>query len=111
LRGDIIGQVGDDPGAFTAELGAGIEGLRVGVHDIEPAGIALGDRIERRQRAFVALDRNHPPGTQRQQCACQPAGPGADLNDRSAFERPRSARDPRRQIEVEQEILTERFAC
>ena len=39
-----------------------------------------------------------------------PPGPGADLDDRGVFERARRARDPRREIEVEQEILPERFA-
>ena len=66
--------------------------------------------LERRQRALVALDRDDAPGAQRQQRARQAAGAGADLDDGGAFERARGARDPRGEVEVEQEILAERFA-
>ncbi len=44
-----------------------------------------------------------------EQCACQPAGTGADLNDSRTFERLSRPRNARGQIEVEQEILAERF--
>ena len=96
--------------AFAAEQRTGIEGLRVGVHDLEPARIALGDLVQRRQRALVALDRDDAPRAERQQRARQPAGTGADLDDGGVLERPRGARDPRREVEVEQEILAQRFA-
>ena len=81
------------------------------MHDLEPARIALRDIVERRQRALVALDRDDALGAERQQRARQPAGAGADLDDGGAFERARGARDPRGEVEVEQEILAERFAC
>ena len=63
-----------------------------------------------RQRALVALDGDDAPRAQRQQRARQSAGTGADLDDGGIFERSRGARDPRGEIEVEQEILSERFA-
>ena len=80
------------------------------MHDLEPAGIALGDIVERRQRALVALDRDDALGAQRQQRARQAAGAGADLDDGRAFERACGARDPRGEVEVEQEVLAEGFA-
>ncbi len=39
----------------------------------------------------------------------QPAGTGTDLDDRDGIERCRRARDPPRQIEVENEILPKSF--
>ena len=101
--GDVVGQVGDDLCPLAAEHRAGIEALRVGVHDLEPAGIALRDIVERGQRALVAFDRDDAFGAQRQQRARQAAGAGADLDDGGAFERACGARDPRGEVEVEQE--------
>jgi hypothetical protein len=46
-----------------------------------------------------------------EQCACQSAGAGADLDDCRMLEPPSGARDPSRQIEVEQEVLAEASAC
>ena len=107
---DIVGQVGDDLRWLAAEHRPRIEALRVGVHDLQPAGITLRDLVERRQRALVAFDRDDALGAQRQQRARQPAGAGADLDDGGVFERACGARDPRGEVEVEQEILAERFA-
>ena len=47
---------------------------------------------------------------QRQQRACQSAGAGANLYDGGVFERAGRARDPGSKVEVEQEVLAERFA-
>ena len=78
---DVVGQVGDDFCAIAAQHRAGIEAQRVGVHDLEPAGIALAISASAGQRALVALDRDDALGAQRQQRARQPAGAGADLDD------------------------------
>src|SRR4051812_11981611 len=110
MRRYVVGQVGDDPGAFAAEQRTRIEMLGVGMHDLEPARITPGDIVERRQRAFVALDRDDAPGAERQQRARQPAGTGADLDDGRTFERTRGARYSGGEVEVEQEVLAERFA-
>ena len=93
-----------------AEQRPRIEVLRVGADDLQPSRIAPGNLLQRRQRALVALDGDDAPRAQRQQRARQPAGTGADLDDGGIFERARGARDPRGEVEVEQEILAERFA-
>ena len=49
-------------------------------------------------------------GAERQQRARQPAGTGTDFDNRRIFERARGARDPRGEVEVQQEILTKRFS-
>ena len=56
------------------------------------------------------LDRDDAFGAEREQRARQPAGAGADLDDGGVLERRRGARDARGEIEVEQEVLAERFA-
>ena len=84
--------------------------LRVGADDLQPPRISPGNLLQRRQRALVALDGDDAPRAQRQQRARQSAGAGADLDDGGVFERARGARDPRGEVEVEQEILAERFA-
>ena len=66
--------------------------------------------FERGKSALVAFDRDHVARTKRQQGARQPAGTGTDLDHRCIFKRTCSARDPRGQIEVEEEVLAERFA-
>ncbi len=67
----------------------------------------LRDLFEGGQGALVALDGDdfaRPFGEQRPR---EPAGPRTDLDDRRALERARGARDARREVEVEQEILAE----
>ena len=80
-RGDVVGQVGRD---HRLGLGAGQEvapvGLeRVAIVDRKAPGIALGDGVQRRPAALVALDRNHPlgalPGTARASARRGPARP------------------------------------
>ena len=110
LGRDIVRQVGDDFCLAAVEQGSWIEMLRVGVDDFQPARITLRDIVERGQRALVALDRDHAPRAERQQRPRQPARTGADLDHGGIFERTCRARDPRREIEIEQEILAERFA-
>src|SRR6185437_11185980 len=58
----------------------------------------------------VPLDRDDVPCAEREQRAGQSARTGADLDHGCVFERARGAGDPRRQIEVEQKILAERFS-
>ena len=55
---------------------------RVAVDDLEPAGIVRGDLGQRRERALVALDRDHAPRAVREQRAREPAGARADLDHR-----------------------------
>ena len=71
----------------------------------------LIDRLQRRQGALVPLHGDDAPRAQCQQGTRQPAGTGADLDNRRILQRSRGARDSRREVEVKQEILTERLAC
>ena len=65
---------------------------------------------ERRERAQVALDRDHLLCALREKRARKAAGAGADLDDGDARKRPRGAGDFAGQVEVEQEVLAERLA-
>ena len=64
---------------------------------------------ERGDGALVALDRDDPGGAERQQGARQSAGAGTDLQHRDAGERSRRPGDACGEVEIEQEILAERF--
>ena len=69
----------------------------------------LGDILERRDGALIALDRDHALGAERQQGAGKPAGAGTDLQHGDAGECFRRPRDACGQVEIEQKILAERF--
>ena len=107
---DVVGQVGDDFCLGAAEQRTRIERLRVGADNLEPSRIMFRNFLQRAQRAFVALDGDDAPRAERQQGAGQSARAGADLDDCRIFQRAGGAGDPRGQIEVEQEVLSERFA-
>ena len=78
--------------------------------NFEPAGIVRGDFLQCADRASVALDGNDSRRTKRQKRACKPARPWTDLDDRDRLERSRRASDPRGEIEIEEEVLAERFS-
>ena len=80
------------------------------MNDLEPAGIAQGNILQGGNRALVMLDRDDAFGAQCEQGARQAAGPRADLHDGGIVERSCGTRDARGEIEIEQEILAERFA-
>ena len=84
--------------------------MRVGAHDLQAAGISLRNGLQRRQRALVALHRDHALCAEGQQRARQSARAGPDLDHGGIFQRSGRTRDPRGEVEVEQEVLTERFA-
>ncbi len=58
---------------------------------------------------MVTLDRDHTARALCQQRAGQPARPGTDLDHVHAVERAGGARDSGGEIEIEQEVLSERF--
>ena len=87
-----------------------IEGKCITGDNFESAGIMPGDFPQRADRAIVALDGNDSRRPKRQKRARKPARPRTDLDDCDRFERSRRARDSRRKIEIEEEILTERFS-
>ena len=106
---DVVGQVGDDAHRTTTEKRPRIEGERIRGDDFETAGIMFGDLPQRRDGALVAFDRDHAGGAECQERARKAAGTRADLQHRHAGECSRGAGYARREIEVEQEILSEGF--
>ena len=93
---DVVGQIGDDLRALAAKQRTRIEGHGIAMHDLEPAGIARGNIIQRRDRALVMLDGDDASGAEREQRACQSARARADLDDGAVFERRCRARDAAR---------------
>ena len=69
-----------------------------------------GDLGERGETAFVAFDRDHLFGALRKERARKPSRARPDLDDRYARERTGGAGDPPGQVEIEKEVLTERFS-
>ncbi len=84
-----------------------IECERIGEVCVEAAWIVRADRVEDRAAALVAFDDGDALGTFEKQRARQSTGAGADLDGRSAGEGAGRARNPPRQIEIEEEILAE----
>ncbi len=94
---------------MPSQMRARIEGERIAGDDLEPARIMRGDFLERGDSALIAFDGDHAGRALRQQRARQSARSGADLDNRYAGKRSAGARDARRQIKIEQEILAERL--
>src|SRR4029077_2270815 len=82
---------------------------RIGLDHAEPPWIVLGNLAQRSNRAPVAFDRDHVRAFGKQRTR-QPARSGPDLQYRDTVERSGGPRDTPGEIEVEQEILAERFA-
>src|SRR5262249_61014167 len=80
-----------------------------GRDDLEPAGVTFRDLGKRAERALVALDGDLPAGADGDERAREAARSGPDLDHVHAVERPGRARDAGGQVEVEQEVLAERF--
>src|SRR5205807_5122947 len=91
------------------QMGAGVVCQRIGGNDLEPMRIMRGDLRQCGDRALIALDGNDARCAERQKRARQTAGPGPDFEYCNSFERSRRARDARGKVEVEQEVLAERF--
>src|SRR5437762_14212841 len=70
----------------------------------------LRNLAQRSDRAFVTLDRDHLLCAFGEKRARQSSRSGADLQHRDAIDWTGSARNASGEIEVEQEILTERLA-
>src|SRR5262249_49788948 len=71
--------------------------------------IPLGDLVERRDRAVVALDRDHPARVRCEERAGEPARPGTDLDHVYTGERTRRAGDASGEVEIEKKILAKRL--
>ncbi len=110
---DVIGQVGRDPqGRAAGLLGQRRrrDVKRVALDDLESARPVRAYFGQRAERARITLDRDHLPRPLREKRARQPAGAGSDLDHGDAFERPGRPGDSAGQVEIEQEVLTERLA-
>ncbi len=68
-----------------------------------------GYLIERGEAPLVAFDRDHLLRALRDQRARQAPGAGADLDDDDVLQGPGGARDAACEIEIEKEVLAERF--
>ncbi len=84
---------------------------RVALDHFEPARIARRDFAKRRYGALVAFDGDDPASATREQGPRQPAGTRADFDYGHALKRLGGPSDARRQIEIKQKILAERFFC
>jgi hypothetical protein len=69
-----------------------------------------GDLPQGRNRAFIAFDRDDTGSAQRQQCAGQSARSRSDFQNGCSRQRLSGAGDAGGEVEVEQEILAERFS-
>ncbi len=68
------------------------------------------DFRQRTSRAIVALNGDDSRRAKRQKRAREPARPRTDFDYGDCLERSRGAGDPRGEIEIEQEVLAERFS-
>jgi len=91
------------------EEGARIYLQRIACHDIEATRIPLRDLIERGNRTPVVLDRNDPACALREQRAGKAAWAWADFDHFHAVKGASRTRDPLDKIEIEKEVLPERF--
>jgi hypothetical protein len=105
---NVIGQVRDDLAGFLTERRrVDFEGITG--DNFEATRINRGKLAERREATPIPLDRNNAACPGCEQCPRQTARAGPDLDDRRLVEPARRPRNPARQVEVEQEILTEAF--
>ena len=102
--GDVVGQVGDDLARRCGERRR-VDRQRVPSDEVEAPWICRRQLGEGGEAARVALDCDDATRAFGEQRTGQPAGTGADLDDRGLVERPGGAGDPARQVEVEEKIL------
>ena len=109
---DIVGQVGDDLGALAAEqFGGDRTSARRRTRSRRRPGYRcaiVSSGASARSSRSTAITRLAPSASS---ARVSPPGPGPTSITVDVFQRPGGARDPRGEVEVEQKILTERFAC
>jgi hypothetical protein len=104
--GNVVGQVGDDLARRRGERRR-VDRQCVPRNEVEAPWICCRQLGEGCEAARVALDCDDVARAFSEQRAGQAAGAGADLDNRGLVERPGGARDPARQVEVEEKILPE----
>src|SRR5262249_30266925 len=107
--GNVVGQVRNDARGSAVEQRARIEVERIAGNDLEASRIPLGDLVERRDRAVVALDRDPRARVRWEERAGEPARPGTDLDHVYTGERTRRAGDASGEVEIEKKILAKRL--
>src|SRR5215813_6450401 len=107
--GNVVGQVRNHARGGLAEERTRIEAERIAGNNVEASRISPGDLVERRDRAIVALDRDHPARACSEKRTGEPTRPGTDLHDVHARKRIRRAGDARGEVEVEKKVLAERL--
>ena len=111
---DVVGQVGGDahrPGRRSVRANSAASSsasASAGTMSRRP-GKARGDLFQRGDAAVVALHRDHAAAPSVSSARVKPAGARPHFIERRVFERARRARDAPRQVEVEQEVLAQRF--
>ncbi len=83
---------------------------RVALDHREPPGGCRHQVLQGLHAPRVAFHGDHMGGARVQQRAGQRTGPGANLEDERALQRPRRAGDPVGQVEIGEEVLAERSA-
>ncbi len=110
-RRDVVRKVGDNARRAAVNAAERIEGECIRLHDVETAGIVRRDLMECRDGASILLDGNYALGAECEQRAGETTRTGTDLEDGDAREHSGRAGDACGKIEVEQEVLSERFPC
>src|SRR5262249_48837882 len=107
--GNVVGQVRNDARAGAAEERTRIEVQGIADDNPEASRIPHSDLVERRDRALVALDRDHLARACSEKRTSEPAPPGTDPDDVHALERTCRARDASGEVEIEEKILAKRL--
>src|SRR5262249_39237388 len=84
--GNVVGQVRKDARRGTAEERTRIEVEGIADDDLKASWIPHSDLVERRDRAVVALDRDHLARACGEKRTGEAARPGTDLDDVHALE-------------------------
>ena len=83
---------------------------RVAVDDLKAAGVGRADLLQRWHTAGVFFDCQHAAGAFGQQAARKATGAGADFQHVALREITRLPRDFGGQVQIQQKVLTQRFA-
>ena len=94
---------------MRGEQRAFIDLQRIGRFHRQAPAACVADLSKRGEEALVALDRQNAACADAEQRAGETARARADLQHVATFERASLTRDAAGQIEIEQEILAERF--
>src|SRR5262249_23618743 len=107
--GNVVGQVRNDARGGAAEERTRIEVESITGNDREASRIPRSDLVERRDRAVVAFDRDHPAPARAEKRTGEAGAPGPGAGGVHPPRRTRRARDASGEVEIEKKILAERL--